>query len=82
MGQPKNTKPKGKRQTSAGGAHIRAPRGDPARPAAAVELLRQLGVLSGEDVEGLHGLARAVVKNNRGEDVGEVRAAFSLPAAG
>ncbi|HEV2864075.1 MAG TPA: asparaginase [Pyrinomonadaceae bacterium] len=53
-------------------------RNDRARPPAATELLRQLGALNEEDLKGLQKFARAVVKNNRGEDVGEVRPGFSL----
>lgn len=51
-------------------------RGDRARPAAAAELLRQFGALNEEDMSTLHKFARATVKNNRGEEVGEVRPAF------
>jgi L-asparaginase II len=49
---------------------------DRARPAAAVELLRQLGALPEADLRGLARFAQPPVKNNRGEEVGEVRPTF------
>jgi L-asparaginase II len=55
-------------------------RGDRARPAAAAELLRQLGALDEEDLSGLRDFARPAIKNNRGEEVGEVRPAFEFVA--
>jgi L-asparaginase II len=55
-------------------------RGDRARNPAATELLRQLGALYEEDLNGLQDFARTVVKNNRGEEVGEVRPAFTFIA--
>ncbi|HEX8503150.1 MAG TPA: asparaginase [Pyrinomonadaceae bacterium] len=57
-------------------------KGDRARSPAAVELLRQLGVLSDEQVSSkpLSELARRDLKNHRGDRVGEVRPAFRLPA--
>lgn len=48
------------------------------RPVIAVEVLRQLGVLSGND---LLELSPSPIRNRRGDNVGEVRAAFSLPFA-
>lgn len=48
------------------------------RPVIAVEILRQLGVLSRND---LSELSPSPIKNRRGDNVGEVRAAFSLPFA-
>ena len=55
-------------------------KGDRARPAAAVEALRQLGVIGCEEVGSLTKFARQTVKNRRGEEVGEVRPAFDLKA--
>jgi L-asparaginase II len=46
------------------------------RPVIAIEILRQLGIFSAED---LAGLSPAPIKNRRGDNVGEVRAAISLP---
>jgi L-asparaginase II len=59
-------------------------KGDRARSPAAVELLRQLGVLSEGQISStpLSRLARQTLKNHRGDEVGEVRPAFRLPAAG
>ena len=47
---------------------------------AAVRMLRQLGALDEEDLNGLQDFARTVVKNNRGEHVGEIRPAFTFIA--
>jgi L-asparaginase II len=49
-----------------------------ARPVAAVETLRQLGVLRAGELDALSRFARAALRNRRGERVGEVRAAFEL----
>jgi L-asparaginase II len=49
-----------------------------ARPPAVIEALRQLNVLSERELENLVSYARTVIKNRRGEAVGEVRAAFKL----
>jgi L-asparaginase II len=59
-------------------------KGDRARSAAAVELLRQLGVLTGEAVASppLSKLAGQTLRNHRGDEVGEVRPAFRLSDAG
>ena len=54
-------------------------KGDRARPRIAVEALRQLGVLGEEELHALSRFARETLKNHRGEEVGEVRAAFTLP---
>jgi L-asparaginase II len=54
-------------------------KGDRARPRVAVEALRQLGVLGGEELKPLSEFARQTLKNHRGEEVGEARAAFRLP---
>ncbi|MET0625410.1 MAG: asparaginase [Pyrinomonadaceae bacterium] len=58
-------------------------KGDRARPPAAVELLRQLGVLSGDEAAAppLSKLAGQTLKNHRGDRVGEVRPVFRLPGA-
>jgi L-asparaginase II len=53
-------------------------RGDRARPVAAVEALRQLGVTGREETGALAKFARQTVRNRRGEEVGEVRPAFDL----
>jgi L-asparaginase II len=49
-----------------------------ARPVAAVETLRQLGVLRADELEALSRFAGAELCNHRGDRVGEVRAAFKL----
>ncbi|HLL73839.1 MAG TPA: asparaginase [Pyrinomonadaceae bacterium] len=51
---------------------------DRARPAAAVRLLRQLGVLNDEDVGALAKFASQTITNHRGDRVGETRAEFEL----
>lgn len=52
-------------------------KGDRARSPVAVEILRQVGVL--EDVAGpLHEFAHQVLRNHRGDEVGEVRTSFEL----
>jgi L-asparaginase II len=53
-------------------------RGDRARPRVAVELLRQLGLLPDELPAPLSKLADPVIKNHRGDHVGQIRAAFRL----
>lgn len=53
-------------------------KGDRARPRVAVEALRQLGALGGGELKSLSGFAHQTLKNHRGEEVGEARAAFSL----
>ena len=53
-------------------------KGDRARPPVAVELLRQLGVLNEDEVKSLSKFSHQTLKNHRGEEVGEVRAAFRL----
>jgi len=45
---------------------------------ALVRVLAELGVLSGEDVEVLREHANPTLRNTRGEEVGEIRAAFDL----
>ena len=56
-------------------------RGARARSPAAVEALRQLGVLGKREVEALAGFASADVKNRRGDVVGCVRSNFKLESA-
>ena len=53
-------------------------RGGRARPAAAVEALRQLGVLTDDDVASLESVTHSGIKNHRGESVGRVRPAFEM----
>ena len=47
---------------------------------ALVRVLAELGVLSGADVEALREHANPTLRNTRGEEVGEIRAAFDLAA--
>jgi L-asparaginase II len=49
-----------------------------ARPPAVIEALRQLGLLSGEDLPALAEYSPTPIKNRRGDHVGEARAAFTL----
>jgi L-asparaginase II len=49
-----------------------------ARPPAVIDALRQLGVLSANDLEVLSAYSPAVITNRRGDRVGEVKAAFAL----
>ncbi|MDX6558622.1 MAG: hypothetical protein QOF72_1671, partial [Blastocatellia bacterium] len=49
-----------------------------ARPPAVIEALRQLNVLAGNELMALASYAPTVIKNRRGERVGEARAAFTL----
>jgi len=49
-----------------------------ARPPAVIEALRQLNVLSEDDLVALAAYAPTVIKNRRGDRVGEARAAFTL----
>jgi L-asparaginase II len=49
-----------------------------ARPCVAVETLRQLGVLGGEELEAAAPYASFPVRNHRGEEVGLVRPSFEL----
>ncbi len=51
-----------------------------ARPVAVVEALRQLGVLTEEDLAALAKWRTSEARNHRGEAVGQVRPAFSLHA--
>jgi L-asparaginase II len=53
-------------------------KGDRARPVAAVEALRRLGVLGPAELKSLSGFARKTLKNHRGEEVGEVRPSPAL----
>ncbi|MCA1817079.1 MAG: asparaginase [Acidobacteria bacterium] len=53
-----------------------------ARPTVVIESLRQLGALSAEALERLAPYTHFPVKNNRGETVGDVRAAFKLKDEG
>ncbi|HYE16187.1 MAG TPA: asparaginase, partial [Pyrinomonadaceae bacterium] len=53
-------------------------KGDRARPVAAVSLLRRLGALGEAELRRLKGFAGSAVRNRRGEEVGEVRAAAAL----
>ncbi|MPZ12933.1 MAG: hypothetical protein GEU73_00640 [Chloroflexi bacterium] len=52
-----------------------------AAPAVVVETLRQLGLLSGAQAEALADHARPLVRNYRGEIVGEGRPMFQLSRA-
>jgi L-asparaginase II len=54
-------------------------KGDRARSPIAVEALRQLGVLGDSELKSLSKFAHQTLKNHRGEEVGEARAAFRLP---
>ncbi|HEY0348008.1 MAG TPA: asparaginase [Pyrinomonadaceae bacterium] len=49
-----------------------------ARPPAVIDALRQLGVLSSNDLEILSTYSPTVITNRRGDRVGEVKAAFTL----
>jgi len=49
-----------------------------ARPTVVIESLRQLGVLDDATLEQLAPYAKFVVRNHRGDAVGEVRASFEL----
>jgi L-asparaginase II len=49
-----------------------------ARPPAVIDALRQLGVLSENDLQTLSGYSPAFITNRRGERTGEARAAFTL----
>jgi L-asparaginase II len=49
-----------------------------ARPPAVIEALRQLGLLSAEDLPALAEYSPTPIKNRRGDHVGEARAAFTL----
>lgn len=49
-----------------------------ARPTVVIESLRQLGVLDEATFEGLAPYSKFVVRNHRGDEVGEVRASFEL----
>jgi L-asparaginase II len=49
-----------------------------ARPPAVIEALRQLHVLAESELSALASYAPTIVRNRRGERVGEVRAAFTL----
>lgn len=53
-------------------------KGDRARPHVAVEVLRQLGVLGEDELKQLSRFAHQTLRNHRGEEVGEARAAFRL----
>lgn len=48
------------------------------RPTVVIETLRQLGVLRDDAVEELAPYSRFIVRNHRGDEVGEVRARFDL----
>lgn len=49
-----------------------------ARPPAVIEALRQLGLLSAEDLTALADYSPTPIRNRRGDHVGEARAAFTL----
>jgi L-asparaginase II len=51
---------------------------DRARPVAAVEALRRLGVLGEPELKSLEGFAHKTLTNHRGEEVGEVRPSPAL----
>jgi L-asparaginase II len=49
-----------------------------ARPPAVIEALRQLNVIAANELAALSSYAPAIIRNRRGEPVGEARAAFTL----
>jgi L-asparaginase II len=49
-----------------------------ARPPAVIDALRQLGVLADSDLQTLSSYSPAIIRNRRGDQVGEARAAFTL----
>ncbi len=49
-----------------------------ARPPAVIDALRQLGVLAANDLDSLSSYSPTVIRNRRGDRVGEARAAFHL----
>jgi L-asparaginase II len=49
-----------------------------ARPPAVIDALRQLGVLSRDDLKSLEKYSPTIITNRRGDQVGEARAAFTL----
>ena len=49
-----------------------------ARRPTAIEMLRQLGALTDDEIAELEEYARPLIRNHRGETVGEARAAFEL----
>ena len=49
-----------------------------ARPVVVIETLRQLGILDAEALAALAPYASFVIRNHRGDEVGEVRASFQL----
>jgi len=49
-----------------------------ARPPAVIDALRQLGVLSANELETLSEYSPTIIRNHRGDQVGEARAAFTL----
>jgi L-asparaginase II len=49
-----------------------------ARPPAVIDALRQLGVLSQDDLKNLEKYSPTAITNRRGDHVGEVRASFTL----
>jgi L-asparaginase II len=53
-----------------------------ARPPAVIEALRQLNVLAEEELSALASYAPTIIRNRRGERVGEARAAFTLEIEG
>jgi L-asparaginase II len=53
-------------------------KGDRARPRAAVEALRQLGLLGDDDPDSLSKFTQRTLTNHRGDRVGEARACFTL----
>jgi len=53
-----------------------------ARPPAVIDALRQLGVLEPADLNTLSEYSPTIIRNRRGDQVGEARAAFALEIAG
>jgi L-asparaginase II len=49
-----------------------------ARPPAVIDAIRQLGILSADELEQLSSYSPTVITNRRGDRVGEARAAFTL----
>ena len=66
--------------TSGLGLALKVEAGDDhrARPPAVIDALRQLGVLDASDLEALAVYSPTIIKNRRGDSVGEARAAFQL----
>jgi len=55
--------------------------GERARPAVVLEVLRQLGALSGEELAALHPFYGTTLRNHRGIEVGRLLADLELESA-